>query len=143
MNNKGFSLVELLAIIVIISIMAVLGVVGYTQYIDYTRNKAYDTMAKSAANAAAEYTMDNIGIESVTLEELTEGEYLEYPYDPAKKGSLCTGKVDIIYIEPEEGLDDALDEENYEVTIHCANYDKKYCFPGGKKVEPDGDCNEE
>ena len=122
MNNKGFSLVELLAVIVIISTMAVLGVVGYTRYIDYTKQKAYDTMAKSAKNAAAEYTMDFIGVDSVTLHELTELEYLEFPTDPSRKGTACKGKVDITYNENDEGLD----TEDYEVYICCANYTYKY-----------------
>jgi prepilin-type N-terminal cleavage/methylation domain-containing protein len=136
MNNKGFSLVELLAVITIISVIAILGVVGYTRYIDYTRHKAYDTMAKSAANAAAEYNMDYIGSETVTLAELTEGEYLEFPTDPSKKGTACTGTVETIYVENNEGLD----EERYEVSLHCVNYEYKYCFPGGKKVALDGTC---
>ena len=122
MNNKGFSLVELLAVIVIVSILAILGIVGYTRYIDYTKQKAYDTMASSAKNAAAEYTMDYIGIDSVTLEELTENEYMEFPTDPSSKGTACKGKVDITYNESDEGLD----TEDYEVYICCANYTYKY-----------------
>ena len=124
MNNKGFSLVELLAVIVIISLIAILGIVGYTRYIDYSKRQAYDTMAKSSKNAAAEYTMDYIGIESVTLEELTEGEYLEFPQDPSSKGTACKGKVDITYNENDEGLD----TEDYEVYICCVNYTYKYEF---------------
>ena len=127
MNNKGFSLVELLAVIVIISTLAILGVVGYTRYIDYTKQKAYDTMAKSAANATAEYTMDFIGVDSVTLADLTELEYLEFPTD------ACKGKVDITYNENDEGLD----TEDYTVYICCANYTYKYEFPGGSKTKID------
>ena len=133
MNNKGFSLVELLAVIVIISTLAILGVVGYTRYIDYTKQKAYDTMAKSAANATAEYTMDFIGVDSVTLADLTELEYLEFPTDPSKKGTACKGKVDITYNENDEGLD----TEDYTVYICCANYTYKYEFPGGSKTKID------
>lgn len=133
MNNKGFSLVELLAVIVIISTLAILGVVGYTRYIDYTKQKAYDTMAKSAANATAEYTMDFIGVDSVTLADLTELEYLEFPTDPSRKGTACKGKVDITYNENDEGLD----TEDYTVYICCANYTYKYEFPGGSKTKID------
>ena len=130
MNNKGFSLVELLAVVTIISIIAIIGVVAYTKNIDYTRKKAYDTMAKSAANAAAEYTMDNLGVTSVTLAELTAEQYLEFPTDPASKGKACTGKVVITYVTNTN----ALDTEEYDVTICCSTYKAKYHFPGGTKT---------
>ena len=131
-NNKGYTLIEILAVITIISVIAILGVTGYSRYIDYTKIKAYDTMAKSASNAASEYVMDNIGIESVTFEDLTEYEYLEYPQDPSEKRKACKGKVDITYIS---GSDDELDTEEYTVYVCCANYTYKYEFPGGQKYK--------
>lgn len=133
MNNKGFTLVEILAVIVIISIIAVISVLAYSKYLESSRQKAYDTMAKSAANAAAEYAMDHLGTETVTLKELTDEEYLEFPTDPSHKGGACTGKVEI-----KENVDalknpDGLDTENYDVTICCSSYSYLYHFPGGTK----------
>ena len=49
MNNKGFTLVEILSTIVILAILSIISVVAYTRYIDYTKKKAYDTMAISAS----------------------------------------------------------------------------------------------
>ena len=135
-NNKGYSLVELLAVIVILGIIAVLSIVGYTNYIKYSREKAYDTMARSAANAAGEYSMDYLGVNMVTLAELTEEEYLEYPHDPSNKGSACTGRVDIKRNQNAKGLD----TEEYDVTLCCANYNYTYHFPGGNKVKNHGGC---
>lgn len=136
-NNKGFTLVELLAVITIVAIISVLGIYGYTAYIGYTKGKAYDTLAKSAANAAAEYRMDYPDTDTVTLETLTEEQYLEYPTDPSSKGTACTGKVDITLIPSE---DDGLDEEEYEVTICCINYSYKYNFPIGSKEKSENSC---
>lgn len=131
-NNKGFTLVELLSTIVIVSIIAITGVVAYTSYIQNTRNKAYDMMAQSAANAASEYAIDYPGIESVTFKELTEEEYLEYPADPANSSRMCLGRVDITNITTEVNI---LEVAEYDVVVCCSNFNYKYHFPGGKKTK--------
>ncbi len=130
MNNKGFTLIEILAAVVIVAILSIVSVVGYTKYIDYSRKKAYDTMAKSASEAASEYSMDYIGINSVTLKELYQEQYLEYPTDPLNSSKMCTGKVDITHIANYDGLD----TEEYDVTICCSNFSYIYHFPGGSKT---------
>lgn len=129
MNNKGFTLIEIMSVVVIIGIIAITAVVAYNKYLNDTRKKAYDTMAKSAANAASEYAMDNIGIRRVTLKELYEKEYLEYPQDPSDKGRMCNGKVEIKNTENYDGLD----TEKYDVTICCSNFSYIYHFPGGSR----------
>ena len=130
MNNKGFTLIEILAAVVIVAILSIVSVVGYSKYIDYSRKKAYDTMAKSASEAASEYSMDYIGITSVTLKELYQEQYLEYPTDPLNNSKMCTGKVDITHIANYDGLD----TEEYDVTICCSNFSYIYHFPGGSKT---------
>ena len=129
-NNKGYSLIELLAVVVILGIISILTIVGYTNYIRYSKQRSYDMMAKSAAEAAEEYSMDNIGLDTVTLGELTEEQYLERPEDPGSKGKVCTGKVKITYKSNTTGLD----TQEYDVSICCANYKYRYHFPGGNKT---------
>ena len=133
-NNKGFTLIEILATVVIIGIISVASVVGYSQYLKSSRQKAYDLMAKSAANAAAEYSMDYMGTSRVTFDELTKGDYLEYPYDPSDKSKACTGEVLINKLA--DGIDH-LSEETYYVTVCCANYSYKYFFPDATKEKAD------
>ncbi len=41
MNNKGFSLVELLVVVAIIGVLASVGVVGFDQYVESTKKKFY------------------------------------------------------------------------------------------------------
>ena len=130
-NNKGFSLVELLAVVVVLGILAMIGTMAYTSYIESSRLKAYDTLARSASEAAAEYTLDHFNIESITLEELVEFNLLENANDPANKGHQCAGKVAITHKSNDIGLD----TEEYDVTLCCKNYSRKYHFPGGKKQE--------
>jgi len=128
-NNKGFTLVEIMSVVVILGIIAIIAVTAYSKHLNDTRNKDYDFMAKSASNAAAEFAMDHFGINEVTLKELYEGEYLEYPQDPSNKGKMCTGSVKITNTNNHDGID----TEKYDVTICCANFSYIYHFPGGSK----------
>ena len=129
MNKKGFTLVEILATIVILGILTVGAILAYTKYIDKSKNNAYDTLAKSAADAAAEYNMVHMGTGTVTLKELVESDYLKNVNDPSSQGKKCFGWVDITHNVNYDGLE----TEEYDVTICCANYERIYHFPGGEK----------
>ena len=128
-NNKGFTLVEIMSVIVILGIIAIIAVVAYNKYLNDARNKDYDFMAKSVSNAASEYAMDHLGITEVTIKELYEEQYLEYPQDPSDSGKMCKGSVKITSTENLEGLD----TEKYDVKLCCANFSYVYHFPGGSK----------
>ena len=54
-NNKGFSLVEILAAIVILGVLMTLAANAYNVYKKDARQQAYDTMAKTATTAAENY----------------------------------------------------------------------------------------
>lgn len=128
MNKKGFTLVEILATIVILGILSVAAILAYSKYIEKSKNDAYDTLAKSAADAAAEYNMVHFGTTTITLKELVENEYLKNVNDPSTQGKKCSGWVDIRH----NVNDDGLETEEYDVTICCANYERIYHFPSGE-----------
>ena len=142
-NNKGFTLIEILATIVIIAILALIGITAYTRQLDNARQKAYDTMAQSAANAASEYAMDHLGVKKVSFTTLVNNDYLEDTIDPAENRFMCKGTVDVIQKIEEEADEtqtgetkkgiNSLDTFVYDVTLCCSNYTYKYHFPGGKK----------
>lgn len=88
-NNKGFSLVELLGVMVILGILISSSVIAYSRYRKSARIQSYDTMASSAADAAAQYAMDYQGTKDVTLEDLYEGQYLSSLSDTGKKDKTC------------------------------------------------------
>ena len=127
MNNKGFTLVELLAVVLILGAITVIGLVAYQQYIENTKKKAFVTLAESASNAAAEYNMDHPNTQRVTLKELVESQYLENAIDPSDKEKRCKGLVKIVHITGYDGLE--VDE--YDVSICCSKYQVQYHFPGG------------
>ena len=95
-NNKGFSLVELLAVITIIGILSGVGITAYSRYRDKANLKAYKSMSENAATAAEEYFMDYKYETDVTFKQLVERGYYETPLNPVIKGSSCDGTVEKI-----------------------------------------------
>ena len=59
MNNKGFSLVEILAVVVILGVISTIGIVSVTRIIDNSRQHYYDTQNDSFIMAAQAYANDN------------------------------------------------------------------------------------
>lgn len=136
-NNKGFSLVELLAVVVILGILSGVAVIAYSRYSDRAKVQAFDTLASSAASAAEEYIFDHPGADEVSLADLVEQQYLENIKDAGDKSKDCSGKVKIT--SPEESGDgETLDEYKYEVYLCCTLYNYKYTYPGKSKEVIEG-----
>ena len=93
MNEKGFTMVELLAVIAIIGILSGLGIEAYSRYITSTRNKALDILAESSKNAAEEYFMDNQNDTSINIDELAQGGYLDSIKDPKDNKKTCSSNT--------------------------------------------------
>ena len=149
MNNKGFTLVEILAAVTILGILTVMAIGGYTRYIDYAKKQAYKNMAKSVSTAAEEYVMDNPGIAVktkkknldgggfkyilndarspyVSFSELIEEGYLNGAGDPNNKGHNCEGKVRIGLVEAASKK--ALDQYIYVVDLCCAGHESHFLY---------------
>ena len=153
MNQKGFTLVEILAAVAIISILSGMAMAAYTRYIDYSRQKAYKVMAKSASIAAEEYVMDNPGVAVeteevtegnttkyvikdsdatyITFDELIKGGYLNGAEDPVEKGKDCKGKVTIGVVESYE--DGGLDQYIYDVDLCCSLEQNHFYYTFGEQ----------
>ena len=84
-NENGFSLVELLGVMVILGILISSSIIAYSRYRKAARIQAYDTMASSAADAAAQYAMEYPGTTSIKLEDLYKENFLSSLSDPSKK----------------------------------------------------------
>ena len=148
MNNKGFTLIEILAAVTILGILSVLAFDGYTKYATGAKKKSHDTMAKSASNAAEQFVMDNPGIAvetkkqvngnvttyvikdanavSVSFEDLVAEEYLSETIDPDDKSRLCSGKVTIGLVKSDKK--GALDRYIFVVDECCLAYKARYTY---------------
>ena len=58
LNNKGFTLIEIIGAVVILSILTLITTAAFLSYSDWSKKKALDTMARSASVAAEQYIMD-------------------------------------------------------------------------------------
>ena len=140
MNNKGFSLVEMLGVIVILGILSGIAVIAVTGSLDNSKEQSYEVMEKSVYNAAQNYVLDSIdkfsGNKTVRIEKLVEDGYLEPLIDPAKKdGSECSGTV---VIESKGTTSSGgLDELTYTVKLVCSMY-VSGGFVSGNAGEPVG-----
>ena len=92
-NNKGFSLVELLAVVAILGILMGLAIMAYTRYIDYSRKKSQDIFEKSVISATENYIFDHPDKDEVDIDTLIDEEYLEKPTDEVLKKAKGRIKV--------------------------------------------------
>ncbi len=136
MNRKGFTLVELLATIAIMGILSGVAIMGVNRYLTKSKKQAYDTMEKSAYDAAVNYVVEHSvsfsGTEGkwLALKTLVDEGYLENPIDPNKKGSSCADdglSGVLIYNDNDK---DALDQYIYEVRLKCpSGYTSNVKYP--------------
>ena len=130
MKNKGFTMVELLAVIAILGIMTGLAMSAYTRYKESARNKGYDIMASSAISGAESYIMDNPAATEVNFDTLVNNGYLEDTIDPADSNNNCTGTV---RISKQASSDPTkLNENSFVVDMCCSNINYQYNSNGRK-----------
>lgn len=77
MNNKGFTLVELLAVIVLLLAISVLAVTNVTASLKRTEEKEIESQTKIAINAAKIYFSLNKDISSVLVSKLISEGYIK------------------------------------------------------------------
>ena len=137
MNNKGFSMIELLGVIVLIGLLAGLAIPAVTKYIGKTRNRAYDNIYESAYAAAQDkYIHDLEDTDQVyTLRNLYDEGYLDEPIDPANK-TFCEGEVMITELDNDAASDLEVSEYRFQVRLECTNECREYY--SGKDQDKNG-----
>ncbi|MEK6189843.1 MAG: prepilin-type N-terminal cleavage/methylation domain-containing protein [Carnobacterium alterfunditum] len=89
-DEKGMTLIELLAVIVIIAMIAAIAIPAIGNLIDNSRINALKADGHSALSAASIYFAENSGDADVTILELKDGGYLE---DVGGLGTATTDKI--------------------------------------------------
>lgn len=138
-KNKGFTMIELLAVITIMGVLSVIAIPAVTKYVTKGRNTSYDTMFKSSYEAAENYMMENdvvipIGsTKEIKLSVLVKEQYLEALADPSSKsGGYCeTSNDSKVIVKRENNGDGGLPAYKYTVYIKCPSFSstKSEVFP--------------
>ena len=135
-KNKGFTLIEIIAVVIIIGIIALIAVPSVSSYIANSRKTAYAAHEKSMEEAAKSLTIEVInGKDSfalprqgdhseVFLNELIDKEYLASLKDP-NTGELCNEAMSYVIIK----------------NVGSSNYEYKSCLYCGTYITESGECS--
>ena len=106
MNEKGFTLIELMSVIILLAILLSFAVFSYSRYLRISKDEVLKIAANSAENAALEaFTDCQTGIsnsfcvnhplptsgnsDKIFLNELVDNRYIEAIVNPYNKGEYC------------------------------------------------------
>lgn len=131
MNNKGLTLVELLAVIVIIAILGGITALSYNYIITKGKNGVYTNYESNLIGGAELYLIDNIdklpsenSKISITYQTLKDNNYIDEFKDP--NGKDCSNSYVVIKRNNDVGNNYDLE---YYACLMCSNYisDNEYC----------------
>ena len=91
-NERGLTLIELLAVVVILAIIAAIAIPAIGGLMDNTKKDAHVANAQQMVSSARLYlTGDKITAKEVTLKQLIDGGYMEDVEDPDTKETVNGG----------------------------------------------------
>ena len=130
MKNKGFTLIEIIAVIIIIGILMIITIPNISGFLSDSRVSAYKSHEKTMEEAARSYTIECIknneqgcylpreGEEiNILLGELEEKEFLEKLQDPSNQGAYCNPEESYVKIGKSYEVD-----YDYTVCLYCGTY---------------------
>ncbi len=133
MQNKGFTLVELLGVIVVLAILGGIAVFSITGLVSKQRNKVYKNYESTLKTTVENYMindfknngslMPTIGNSTtITVETLKSKKLLNSLKDPS--GGTCDTSYVVVTRNNDNGINLSL---NYKVCLICPNYRSKNC----------------
>ena len=128
LNNKGFSLVELLTTMTILGILMAVAVASVFVHLDNSRKQAMDTIASTSYDGMVNYMMENSVMlnpkgqsnssTSINIKTLYDEDYIERPTDPYNNNAVCEGSVSVT--NETTSATAGLDDYRYTVKVKCS-----------------------
>ena len=154
MNNKGFTLVELLAVLVILGILAAILLVNFTNIFSLAQDKVFTTYEQSMKDSTIEYMVDTGNLPTngkplcVRLNILTKADtvnktpaYLDKFKNPNGSDNCNDSSFVFVEIDNSSNTNDGHTDNNqkykYKVCLDCNNYQSEDCSKVTKKQKQD------
>lgn len=126
-NNKGFTLIEILAAVVILGIISTLAVPAVYKYVTKSRDFSYENMYKTVYDAVKNYRLNtnDDSVKGVTaptytkddINNFVELDYLDPLIDPVDKSRQCSAEVYVFdCVDTDKTV---LEDHSYSVQLTC------------------------
>lgn len=143
MSQKGFTLIEMLAVVILLGILLGIAVPSYQKYISNSRQRSYKTAEQSLVNAATDAMLECVNHMSseecvnktmpqqegdstrITLRELIDLGYMNRIKDPKKTSQFCDSEKSYAYVKKNK-LEDG-GGYTYYACLVCSDYQSKDC----------------
>ena len=135
-NNKGFTLIEILAAIVILGIISTIAVPAVYKYVTKTKDFSYENMYKTVYDAVKNYRIDtnDVSANGITAPTYTKADinnfvelnYLDPLIDPADRSKKCSAEVYVFDCNNEDKT--VLEDHSYSVQLTCSAYSDAKVF---------------
>ena len=129
-NQKGFTLIELVAVIVVLGVLLIIAIPTISNYIKEARDVSYDSHEKALVEAARSYTIDCINKNekdctvphdnetiNVYVDRLIEEEYIGKLQDPKNQSAYCSPDKSFVKVTKDETSNYV-----YESCLFCSGY---------------------
>ncbi len=131
-NEKGFTMIELLATITILGVLSTLAVVSMNSVTKHAKDATYQEFEETLKDSTANYLLYNTGLipdargsYKVMASQLTSEGYLDNLTDPQKKTANCNNSSYVI-VKRNSDVDFNMDLE-YKVCLVCSKYKSSTC----------------
>lgn len=92
MNNKGFTLIELIATIALLAVISLISYVSITKVLEQNKINQCETLVNNIKSAAKEYVSDN-RYNKDFINSLKEGNEIDLPLSELVNNNYLTGEL--------------------------------------------------